>query len=104
LNLQAPRPMSRVMLSEQEDLQPSPTQHNITKCARTEVYRYLYSARLWLAQVRCPECGRAPWINLNPKGQTAVTCNGEKMQVVKDDYRQSLESSFDAGSFSLMAT
>ena len=80
--------MSRLMLSPEQKDQPSTTQHEVTKCERTEVYRYLHSARFWLVQVRCPECGRTPWINLNPKGRTAVTCNGEKIQVVKDDYQE----------------
>jgi hypothetical protein len=35
-------PISHVMLNpEQEDNQPSTTRHEITKCVRTEVYRYL---------------------------------------------------------------
>jgi hypothetical protein len=71
-----------------EDNQPSATHHKITKCVRTEVYRYLYSSRVWLVQLRCPECGLMRWINLNPKGHTVVTCNGDKMQAAKDQQSQ----------------
>jgi hypothetical protein len=83
------------MLRPEQNDQPSPTQHKITKCVRTEVYRYLYAARVWLVQLRCPECGHIRWINLNPKGHTVVACNGEKFQVVKDDYQPSLEPCFE---------
>jgi hypothetical protein len=87
-------PISGVML-QPEDNQPSATRHASTKCVRTEVYRYLYAARFWMVQLRCPECGLTRWINLNPKGKTVITCNGDKMQVAKDNYQPSLEPCFE---------
>jgi hypothetical protein len=99
LILQSSAPMSRVMLSpEQQDQSSANRKHKISRCERTELYRYLYAARLWLAQVRCPECGLTRWYNVNPKGRgqtAALMCDGEKFQVVKDDYWPSLEPCFE---------